>query len=282
MLAHKGAAGQRGQQGRARGERQAPTGPKAGTLTRQAAPAGLALGTGLPLPANERRYFEDRLQADLSAVRIHPEAEAAHSLGANAFAAGRDIGFAPGRWQPGTHEGRRLLGHELAHVLEQAQHIARTAVEGLVAKAKASGEKGWGVFGVELFVLTDGNVLFNEVSPRPHDTGMVTMASQRLSEFALHARAILGLPITQEHVALSIPQGTVAASHAIVVQGDGEAEFRNVAAALAEPGTDLRIFAKPEVHGHRRMAVALAIGGNEADARAKAGNVAESLDIAIV
>ena len=136
-------------------------------------------------------------------------------------------------WQPATFT---------PDVLEQAQHIARTAVEGLVAKAKASGEKGWGVFGVELFVLTDGNVLFNEVSPRPHDTGMVTMASQRLSEFA----------------------------------------FRNVAAALAEPGTDLRIFAKPEVHGHRRMAVALAIGGNEADARAKAGNVAESLDIAIV
>ncbi|MBP7628507.1 MAG: DUF4157 domain-containing protein, partial [Zoogloea sp.] len=105
----------------ARGERPAPTGPKAGTLTRQAAPAGLALGTGLPLPANERRYFEDRLQADLSAVRIHPEAEAAHSLGANAFAAGRDIGFAPGRWQPGTHEGRRLLGHELAHVIEQGR-----------------------------------------------------------------------------------------------------------------------------------------------------------------
>ena len=176
-------------------------------------------------------------------------------------------------WQPATFT---------PDVLEQAQHIARTAVEGLVAKAKASGEKGWGVFGVELFVLTDGNVLFNEVSPRPHDTGMVTMASQRLSEFALHARAILGLPITQEHVALSIPQGTVAASHAIVVQGDGEAEFRNVAAALAEPGTDLRVFAKPEVHGHRRMAVALAVGGNEADARAKAGNVAESLDIAIV
>lgn len=176
-------------------------------------------------------------------------------------------------WQPATFT---------PDVLEQAQHIARTAVEGLVAKAQASGEKGWGVFGVELFVLTDGNVLFNEVSPRPHDTGMVTMASQRLSEFALHARAILGLPITQEHVALSIPEGTVAASHAIVVQGDGEAEFRNVAAALAEPGTDLRVFAKPEVHGHRRMAVALAVGGDEADARAKAGNVAESLDITIV
>ena len=163
----------------------------------------------------------------------------------------------------------------------QAQRIACTAVEGLVAKAKASGEKGWGVFGVELFVLTDGSVLFNEVSPRPHDTGMVTMASQRLSEFALHARAILGLPITREHVALSIPDGAVAASHAIVIQGDGEAEFRNVATALSQPGTDLRIFAKPEVHGHRRMAVALAIGTDEADARAKAENVAESLEIDI-
>ena len=166
-------------------------------------------------------------------------------------------------------------------VLAQAQRIACTAVEGLVAKAKASDEKGWGVFGVELFVLTDGSVLFNEVSPRPHDTGMVTMASQRLSEFALHARAILGLPITQEHVALSIPDGAVAASHAIVIQGDGEAEFRNVANALSQPGTDLRIFAKPEVHGHRRMAVALAIGTDEADARAKAENVAESLEIDI-
>ena len=167
-------------------------------------------------------------------------------------------------------------------VLMQAQRIACTAVEGLVAKAKASGEKGWGVFGVELFVLTDGSVLFNEVSPRPHDTGMVTMASQRLSEFALHARTILGLPITQEHVALSIPDGAVAASHAIVIQGDGEAEFRNVATALSQPGTDLRIFAKPEVHGHRRMAVALAIGSDESDARNKASQVAQSLDIAVI
>ncbi|MBW3091263.1 formate-dependent phosphoribosylglycinamide formyltransferase [Bifidobacterium miconisargentati] len=162
---------------------------------------------------------------------------------------------------------------------ERAQAIARTAVEGLVAKAKAAGETGWGVFGVELFVLTDGSILFNEVSPRPHDTGMVTMASQRLSEFALHARAILGLPVTAGHVALTLPAGEVAASHAIVVAGDGEAEFTNVAEALAEPGTDLRIFAKPEVHGHRRMAVALAVGQGEADARAKAARVAETLDI---
>ena len=140
-------------------------------------------------------------------------------------------------------------------MLAQAQRIARTAVEGLVAKAKASGEKGWGVFGVELFVLTDGSVLVDEASPRPHDTGVVTTASQRLTEFALPAHAILGLPITPEYLALSIPDGAVAASHAIVIQGDGEAEFRNVANALSQPGTDLRIFAKPEVHGHRRMAV---------------------------
>ncbi|QSY57945.1 formate-dependent phosphoribosylglycinamide formyltransferase [Bifidobacterium imperatoris] len=164
-------------------------------------------------------------------------------------------------------------------VLAQAQLIARGAVEGLVARARKAGETGWGVFGVELFVLTDGSVLFNEVSPRPHDTGMVTMASQRLSEFALHARAILGLPITADHVALSLPNGAVAASHAIVVAGDGEAEFTNAARALAEPGTDLRIFSKPEVHGHRRMAVALAIGADEADARAKAGRVADALQI---
>ena len=107
------------------------------------------------------------------------------------------------------------------------------------------------------------------------------MTSQRLSEFALHARAILGLPITPEHVALTIPAGSVAASHAIVVAGDGEAEFTDMAAALAEPGTDLRIFAKPEVHGHRRMAVALAVGESEADARAKAGRVADALTITV-
>ena len=130
-------------------------------------------------------------------------------------------------WQ--THEVDPGRADETA----RAQHIAKTAVEGLVAKARQSGETGWGVFGVELFVLTDGSILFNEVSPRPHDTGMVTMISQRLSEFALHARAILGLPISPEHVALAIPEGTTAASHAIVVEGDGQAAFGNVAQVLS-------------------------------------------------
>lgn len=183
-------------------------------------------------------------------------------------------------WQ--THEPANQVDPGRADETARAQHIAKTAVEGLVAKAHQSGETGWGVFGVELFVLTDGSILFNEVSPRPHDTGMVTMISQRLSEFALHARAILGLPVTPEHVALAIPEGTTAASHAIVVEGDGQATFGNTAQALVEPGTDLRIFAKPEVHGHRRMAVALAIGADESDARAKAAHVADSLDIRVI
>ena len=183
-------------------------------------------------------------------------------------------------WQ--THELANQVDPGRADETARAQHIAKTAVEGLVAKARQSGETGWGVFGVELFVLTDGSILFNEVSPRPHDTGMVTMISQRLSEFALHARAILGLPVTPEHVALAIPEGTTAASHAIVVEGDGQATFGNTAQALVEPGTDLRIFAKPEVHGHRRMAVALAIGADESDARAKAAHVADSLDIRVI
>lgn len=183
-------------------------------------------------------------------------------------------------WQ--THEPANQVDPGRADETARAQHIAKTAVEGLVAKARQSGETGWGVFGVELFVLTDGSILFNEVSPRPHDTGMVTMISQRLSEFALHARAILGLPVTPEHVALAIPEGTTAASHAIVVEGDGQVTFGNTAQALVEPGTDLRIFAKPEVHGHRRMAVALAIGADESDARSKAAHVADSLDIRVI
>ena len=175
-------------------------------------------------------------------------------------------------WQPAAADGE---------VLERARAIACAAVQGLVDKATASGETGWGVFGVELFVLTDGSILFNEVSPRPHDTGMVTLISQRLSEFALHARAILGLPVIEGHVALAMGDGQTAASHAIVVAGDGEAEFTGVENALAEPGTDLRIFAKPRVHGHRRMAVSLAIGTDAGDARRKAADVADALTITV-
>lgn len=111
---------------------------------------------------------------------------------------------------------------------------------------------GYGIFGVELFVKGE-DVIFSEVSPRPHDTGMVTMISQDMSEFALHARAVLGLPVPE--VRFYGPS----ASKAIVVEGDTtEYEFQNVDKALEEPGVQVRFFGKPEIRGHRRVGVILA------------------------
>ena len=139
--------------------------------------------------------------------------------------------------------------------LARAREIAGRVTEAL---------GGRGIFGVELFVRGD-EVIFSEVSPRPHDTGLVTLISQDLSEFALHARAILGLPIPE------IRQLGPAASVALLVEGDSDRpRFGNLAAALAEPGTDLRLFGKPEVRGRRRMGVALARGQDIAEAKAKA------------
>ena len=123
---------------------------------------------------------------------------------------------------------------------------------------------GYGIFGVEMFVCGD-EVIFSEVSPRPHDTGMVTMISQDLSEFGLHARAILGLPIPK------INFFGPSASKAIVVEGDGtDVEFSGVDEALAIPDVQVRLFGKPEVHGHRRMGVILARGENTEAALATA------------
>jgi len=144
-----------------------------------------------------------------------------------------------------------------------------------MAEAVTSNLGGYGVFGVEMFVKGD-EVIFSEVSPRPHDTGMVTMISQDLSQFALHARAILGLPIP------NIRQHGPSASCAIVVEGHSQqVSFSNIATALQEPDSQLRIFGKPEVSGKRRMAVALARGEDTDHARAKARKIAESLDISL-
>ena len=164
----------------------------------------------------------------------------------------------------------------------QAQNIAKRAVEGLTHIAHDSNETGWGVYGVELFVLTDGSLLFNELSPRPHDTGMVTMISQHYSEFALHVLAILGVPITATYTALSLRDGEVAASHAVVIEGNGAVGFTHVAQALSTDSKsnnrlNLRIFAKPSVYGHRRMAVALATGLDAQDARNSATRIAHTL-----
>ncbi|PLW67136.1 formate-dependent phosphoribosylglycinamide formyltransferase [Pseudohalioglobus lutimaris] len=130
---------------------------------------------------------------------------------------------------------------------------------------------GRGIFGVELFIKGD-NALFSEVSPRPHDTGMVTMISQDLPQFSLHARAILGLPIPD------IAQHGPSASAVILVEGESETvSFENLDAALAEPGTQLRLFGKPGVAGRRRMGVALARGSDVEHARAKARLVASTV-----
>lgn len=134
-----------------------------------------------------------------------------------------------------------------------------------IAKAVTDALGGYGIFGVELFIKGD-EVIFSEVSPRPHDTGMVTMISQDLSQFALHARTLLGLPIPEiKHLGAS-------ASCAIVVEGNTTmVEFYDLDKVLEESGVQIRIFGKPEVKGHRRMGVLLAtdISVDEALAKAK-------------
>ncbi|MEJ2592514.1 MAG: formate-dependent phosphoribosylglycinamide formyltransferase [Candidatus Thiodiazotropha sp.] len=132
---------------------------------------------------------------------------------------------------------------------------------------------GRGIFGVELFIKGD-DVYFSEVSPRPHDTGMVTMISQDLSQFALHARAILGLPIP------NIVQHGPSASAVILVAGDSaNVRFSNIDAALEAPDTQLRLFGKPEVKGKRRMGVALARGGDIEAAKQKALKAAAAVKV---
>ena len=134
---------------------------------------------------------------------------------------------------------------------------------------------GYGVFGVELFIKGE-EILFSEVSPRPHDTGMVTMISQDLSQFALHARAILGLPIPV------IRQFGSSASSVILVEGESSnVSFGNLDQALMEPDTQLRLFGKPEVHGQRRMGVALARADSIEEAREKANEVASKVNISL-
>ncbi|NKI36322.1 formate-dependent phosphoribosylglycinamide formyltransferase [Wenzhouxiangella sp. XN79A] len=138
---------------------------------------------------------------------------------------------------------------------------------------------GRGLFGVELFVKGD-EVWFSEVSPRPHDTGMVTLISQPLSQFALHARALLGLPIgtTGADIAFHGPS----ASCALLVEGESSrVRFGNLAEALAEPQTDLKLFGKPEVRGQRRMGVALARGETVEEAVERARQVANSVRVVV-
>lgn len=151
--------------------------------------------------------------------------------------------------------------------LEEARRIARAVTDAL---------SGFGIFGVELFVKGD-KVIFSEVSPRPHDTGMVTMISQDQSEFALHARALLGLPVP------GIRFYGPSASRAIVVEGDtNRIEMDHLEDVLSEPGVQIRIFGKPEVRGHRRMGVILASADTVDEARAKAERAYEALVVNVL
>ena len=157
----------------------------------------------------------------------------------------------------------------------QPQQMSAAALEEAkrYAKAVTDGLGGRGVFGVELFIKGD-EVLFSEVSPRPHDTGMVTMISQDLSQFALHARAILGLPIP------SIRQFGPSASSVILVEGESEeVSFGNLDQALAQEDTQLRLFGKPQVSGQRRMGVGLARGDSIEQARDKANAVSSAVSV---
>lgn len=147
---------------------------------------------------------------------------------------------------------------------EKARQIAKQITDAL---------GGRGIFGVELFVKGD-EVIFSEVSPRPHDTGMVTMITQDLSQFALHARAVLGLPIP------NIRFLGAGASRAVVVEGESsQLSFGNLEHVLEQPDTQLRLFGKPSVNGHRRMAVLLARAENVEEARRKTGVMMDHLEI---
>ena len=148
--------------------------------------------------------------------------------------------------------------------LERAQNIARAVTDEL---------GGRGLFGVELFIKGDA-VIFSEVSPRPHDTGLVTLISQDLSEFALHVRAILGLPIP--NIVLHGP----AASAVVLASGNStQVQYGNLSAALQRPDTQLRLFGKPEIVGKRRLGVALARAEDVDKARAKATAVANEIKV---
>ena len=154
-----------------------------------------------------------------------------------------------------------------ATAIEKARDIARKVTDAL---------GGYGIFGVELFIKGD-DVIFSEVSPRPHDTGMVTMISQDLSEFALHARALLGLPVPE------IRFFGPSASRAVVVEGDSDKiEMDSLERVLEEPGTQMRIFGKPEIKGHRRMGVILATADTLEEARARADRAYDKLKVNVL
>jgi phosphoribosylglycinamide formyltransferase 2 len=167
-----------------------------------------------------------------------------------------------------------------APMSDAALAAAQRAAGKVTAALCAGSDTGWGLFGVELFVVGD-EVIFNEVSPRPHDTGLVTLVSQDVSEFGLHARAVLGLPVETPNPVGGAGQ-EAAASCAVLAEGTGVPVFAGVDGALAGPTAQVRLFAKPRVDGKRRVAVTLARGADVDQARARAREAATTLTVTLV
>jgi phosphoribosylglycinamide formyltransferase 2 len=153
-------------------------------------------------------------------------------------------------------------------LVRQAQRMAKAITD------RIAGPEGAGLFGVEFFVK-GGRVIFSELSPRPHDTGMVTMASQDLSEFELHLRAVLGMPIPR----ISYRGPTASAVILADFEGDRAPAYSGIDRALRTPGVEIRIFGKPSTRPYRRMGVALATGRTVAEARRKARAAARAVQV---
>jgi phosphoribosylglycinamide formyltransferase 2 len=181
------------------------------------------------------------------------------------------------------HNGQTSFCDPIGHIQVDGDYRESWQPQPMSAKAASESQRiaasitealgGNGIFGVELFIKDDA-VIFSEVSPRPHDTGMVTMISQDLPQFSLHARAILGLPIP------NIQQHGPSASAVILVDGESDkVSFENVDKALQDVDTQIRLFGKPGVSGRRRMGVALARGSSIEEAREKARSAAAAVTV---
>ena len=159
----------------------------------------------------------------------------------------------------------------------QPQKMSEKALDGakLIAKTVTDNLGGKGIFGVEFFIKDD-EVIFSELSPRPHDTGMVTLISQDYSEFALHVRAILGLPIP------NIRQLGPSASCAIVIEGQSnDIRFKKLSDVVSDPDTNIRLFGKPEINGHRRLGVIVSVGEDIYQARDKARTAVATIEVTL-
>ena len=203
----------------------------------------------------ERVIIEEFINFEYEITLLTVQQKTGETLFCEPIAHRQERGDYQESWQP------VIMNSKLA---VQAKEIAKTVTEAL---------GGAGIFGVEMFI-TKNDVVFSELSPRPHDTGMVTLSSQNLSEFDLHARAILGLPIPE--ISIHGPS----ASHVVLASQDASnVVYNGIDEALNVPGVDVRIFGKPTARPNRRMAVCLAVGNSIEDARFKVQEASKKIQL---